>query len=126
MKYIFKALGLLNTVLLNKLLLSLVLFSTVLISACTSPEPAEKKPAPIVTKSPKPTIIQCTNPRPEICTRDYRPVCATRDSGIRCVTIPCPSTESATYPNGCSACADPKVFHHQPGKCEQASPTNQD
>lgn len=60
----------------------------------------------------------CEDPRPQICTRDYRPVCATRDNGIRCVTTPCPSTETATYGNACDACADPAVYYHQPGECK--------
>ena len=38
---------------------------------------------------------QCTEPRPEICTRDYRPVCANLKDGSQ-----------KTFSNGCSACAD--------------------
>ena len=48
----------------------------------------------------------CTDPRPEACTRDYVPVCATlKDGGTR------------TYSNGCSACADAAVTGHRPGEC---------
>lgn len=60
---------------------------------------------------------RCEDPRPEVCTRDYRPVCALRDTGIRCVTIPCPSTEWKTYGNACDACADADVIGHLPGAC---------
>ena len=62
--------------------------------------------------------VQCTEPRPEICTMDYTPVCATRDNGTRCATTPCESTETATYANACSACADPAVMYHLPAACE--------
>lgn len=50
---------------------------------------------------------------------DYRPVCATRDSGTRCVTSPCDSTETATYANGCGACADPAVIAWVPDACPE-------
>lgn len=62
----------------------------------------------------------CAEPRPEMCTRDYRPVCATVDTGIRCITTPCPSTEQRTYGNACSACGDKKVISHVPGECPPA------
>ena len=60
---------------------------------------------------------RCEEPRPEMCTREYRPVCALRDTGIRCVTMPCPSTEWKTYGNACSACADADVIGHVAGAC---------
>jgi hypothetical protein len=50
---------------------------------------------------------QCVNPRPEVCTMDYTPVCATRADG-----------STATYSNGCSACSDAEVVSHRPGACE--------
>ncbi len=50
---------------------------------------------------------------------DYTPVCATRESGIRCVSTPCKSTVKATYANACGACSDPRVQYHQPGACAQ-------
>ena len=40
----------------------------------------------------------CEEPRPEVCTMDYVPVCATLQDGSR-----------KTYSNGCSACADSDV-----------------
>jgi len=62
--------------------------------------------------------LVCKDPRPEICTNEYEPVCANKDNGIRCVTTPCPSTDKVTYANACSACADKKVFSYVPGACE--------
>lgn len=63
--------------------------------------------------------VQCSDPRPQICTMDYTPVCATRDNGVRCITTPCTSTEMATYANACGACADVRVFYHVPGACDE-------
>jgi len=62
--------------------------------------------------------VACVDPRPEICTHDYRPVCGLRDTGIRCVTTPCDSTEWKTYSNACTACSDPSVERYRPGACE--------
>ena len=59
----------------------------------------------------------CEEPRPAVCTREYRPVCGLRDAGIRCVTAPCDSTEWRTYGNACDACADPAVYGYTPGEC---------
>lgn len=59
----------------------------------------------------------CSDPRPEICTKEYRPVCATRDNGVRCVTTPCDSTEQKTYGNSCTACSDQRVYGYDSGRC---------
>ncbi len=52
----------------------------------------------------EPTI--CTEPRPQICTMDYRPVCAKLSDGT-----------FKTYSNGCTACSDPVVSEHREGMC---------
>jgi hypothetical protein len=61
--------------------------------------------------------VECSDPRPQACTREYLPVCAERDNGVRCVTTPCDSTEPETYANGCTACSDPLVLRYRPGAC---------
>ena len=61
--------------------------------------------------------VACKSPRPEVCTREYRPVCAQRDTGIRCVTAPCPSSEWVTLGNACSACSELKVLGYRAGAC---------
>ena len=68
----------------------------------------------------KPTnMVRCAEPRPEVCTREYRPVCALRDTGKRCLAPPCEgATEWVTRPNACDACTDPKVIGHRPGACD--------
>ena len=65
--------------------------------------------------------VQCADPRPQICTMDYTPVCATRDSGSHCATTACEPTETATYANACMACADPAVRYHLPAACESST-----
>ncbi len=48
----------------------------------------------------------CQQPRPEMCTRDYRPVCAAIVDGA-----------NKTYSNACTACSDPAVISYIPGAC---------
>lgn len=60
---------------------------------------------------------ECQSPRPEVCTQEYRPVCGLRDTGVRCVTTPCPATEWRTYGNACRACSDPDVMGYREGAC---------
>lgn len=51
----------------------------------------------------------CPDPRPEVCTREYRPVCGYA-AGMRMGT---------TYGNDCEACADPSVEGWLPGACPE-------
>lgn len=92
----------------------LLLGATFFIVACGS---AKKEPKPPID-NPVVGYSACTEPRPEVCTQQYLPVCAKKDTGIRCVTTPCPSTENVTYSNACSACADKKVYGYRTGACE--------
>jgi alkaline phosphatase D len=55
----------------------------------------------------KQETVSCPEPRPQICTQDYRPVCAVRQDG-----------SYKTYANGCSACSDPEVTGYREGACE--------
>jgi hypothetical protein len=68
---------------------------------------------------PPASYVACNDPRPEVCTRDYRPVCAQRDAGVRCVTTPCDSTEWITLSNACTACSDPTVLGYRAGPCRK-------
>ena len=60
----------------------------------------------------QPTLVGdatgCEDPRPEVCTMDYRPVCATRYDG-----------SSKTYSNGCGACSDANVNSWVEGVCPE-------
>ena len=52
-------------------------------------------------------MVACKQPRPQVCTQDYRPVCALlQDGGFK------------TYSNGCNACSDPAVSGYREGACE--------
>ena len=57
--------------------------------------------------------------RPQACTREYRPVCAEVDNGVRCVTTPCDSTDQKEFGNGCTACADAKTDGYWPVACAE-------
>ena len=50
----------------------------------------------------------CEEPRPQICTMDYRPVCGTlNDASVK------------TYANGCGACGDANVVSWVEGECPE-------
>jgi tetratricopeptide (TPR) repeat protein len=48
----------------------------------------------------------CADPRPQMCTRDYRPACGQRRDGSR-----------KTYGNACTACSDSDVVTQSAGAC---------
>jgi len=50
--------------------------------------------------------MNCTDPRPQLCTMDYRPVCAKKSDGTY-----------RTYANGCGACSDSDVVEYLAGEC---------
>ena len=51
--------------------------------------------------------VTCKDPRPMVCTMEYRPVCAALVAG-----------GEKTYPSGCNACADVAVASYIPEACE--------
>ncbi len=74
-----------------------------LVGGCAEGDP----PEPQGSEAPAPMTL-CTEPRPQICTQEYLPVCAQlKDGGER------------TYATGCVACADAEVVGHRPGACEE-------
>ena len=98
-----------------------ILFGTVivtlLIASCQDNKPT--KPQTPDSTSPVGNFTECTDPRPQACTREFRPVCSQVDTGVRCVTTPCPSTENKTSSNACTACADPKVHGYWLSACPE-------
>ncbi len=59
-----------------------------------------------MTAAPGATV--CEDPRPQVCTMDYRPVCGTlKDDSTK------------TYPNGCGACADVEVVSWVENACPE-------
>ena len=72
----------------------------VLLSACATNPPDESAMAAAVQV--------CEEPRPQVCTMDYRPVCANlADGGVK------------TYSNGCSACGDVAASSWTEGACPE-------
>ncbi len=57
---------------------------------------------------PASAATTCTDPRPMVCTMEYRPVCADLVAGAE-----------KTYPSGCNACADVAVASWRDGPCEE-------
>lgn len=49
---------------------------------------------------------KCSNPRPEMCTMEYNPVCGTDAKGL-----------SRSYGNACSACGNAQVQTFTRGEC---------
>ncbi|CAA0094945.1 Uncharacterised protein [Zhongshania aliphaticivorans] len=90
----------------------IILLAFLIVSACTSTD--TQAPAPPTMQS---GFTACESTRPEMCTREYRPVCGHIDTGVRCVTAPCPSERHNTYGNACSACADENVIGYEIGDC---------
>lgn len=58
---------------------------------------------------PIPSLVtQCEDPRPQVCTMEYAPVCADLAAGGK-----------ATYASGCNACADDAVSGYLKGECPE-------
>ena len=86
----------------NLRIFSLVPLSILLIGCATTVEEDNKmnnEPGAL-------DLILCEEPRPQICTREYDPVCATLEDGSN-------KTEST----GCTSCSDPAVVGYVKGAC---------
>jgi hypothetical protein len=57
----------------------------------------------------------CTDPRPQVCTMDYRPVCGQLDDG-----------SAKTYANSCNACSDASVVDYTDGTCMEPQKKRQE
>ena len=72
------------------------------LGGCADTEPHETQR----TES-SPDTIWCTEPRPEMCTQEYLPVCAELKNGAK-----------RTYASGCVACSDTNVVSYRANLCE--------
>jgi hypothetical protein len=66
-------------------------------------------PQPQQTQKPgsSPDVVQCLEPRPQMCTLEYLPVCADLRDGTK-----------RTYASGCVACSDANVVSYGSSRCE--------
>jgi hypothetical protein len=55
---------------------------------------------------PQSPITECEDPRPQVCTMIYDPVCGTTGDGTR-----------KTYASDCSACSNANVVSYEKGEC---------
>ncbi len=60
----------------------------------------------VSNNGPSVDLTPCEDPRPEICTMDYVPVCGELDGGGQ-----------KTYSNACNAYADSRVTGYRPDPC---------
>ena len=78
-----------------------VAMSSFVAVACSPVPPAGE------AMSPGSGLTACADPRPQLCTLQYDPVCGFAGDG-----------KNKTYSNACSACADQSVSGQRPGACE--------
>jgi hypothetical protein len=74
---------------------------------------------PIPAETPnegKLQAIDCTNPRPEACTKEYMPVCG--QVQVQCIRAPCDLVKQ-TFGNKCEACANSLTISYTKGACEE-------
>jgi len=79
--------------------MALLIFVLLAMSGCAVTKSDE-------TKSGNPNKQICPEPRPEMCTQQFDPVCGQLSNG-----------GSQTYSNWCSACSDKAVESYVPGEC---------
>ena len=72
------------------------IITLLLLSACASQQ------------QPTGSMTQCTEPRPQVCTMEYAPVCAALNAG-----------GSREYSSACNACADDAVTGYADGACPE-------
>lgn len=76
----------------------------VLLGACSASSP----PAPVQSLT-TPSHTPCNEPRPQVCTMEYDPVCGDLSSGGR-----------DDYSSPCNACAHDAVTGYERGTCSDA------
>lgn len=86
---------------LFRLIVTLLVFPCLTLTGCSVTSDTKK------AQNTESKIITCKEPRPQVCTLHYQPVCATRQSAVE-----------KNYANGCTACADKHVVSYREGVCE--------
>ena len=93
-----------------------------LASCMGATKPAPEEPIGVVPPEEHTSVVtQCKDPRPEMCTMQYLPVCGNVAEAPVCKPgMACPAVimmKKKTYSNSCSACSDPKVRSYAEGEC---------
>ena len=78
-----------------KILPSIFVITMLCLSACTG-----------TTSKTQINPVKCENPRPQICTMIYKPVCGISKSGAK-----------KTYASACTACSDENVVAFEKEEC---------
>lgn len=81
------------------LLATLLAAAALLTTGCKSPAPIDE------------LTTTCTDPRPQVCTFQYNPVCALEPGTAK------NNWQWKTHGNGCSACSQPAVLGYKQGEC---------
>ncbi|PWQ95202.1 hypothetical protein [Leucothrix arctica] len=106
-----------KNLLVQRILMTVAAGVLVACGASTKPNVVEK---PVVDVAPI-KVMACSDPRPEICTQQYDPVCGTRHvprpcgKGMICAAVM--TTAKKTYSNSCSACSNDDVQSYTKGAC---------
>ena len=81
--------------------MAFTLLLAAIVSGCGTNSPK------VISKNMATDLILCPEKRPQMCTREYRPVCAQHKDG-----------SFKTYSSGCTACANPNVIGYRNDACE--------
>lgn len=86
----------------------LFVFIALLLVACTDDNSVPRNSSEVVDDVFSKQNQICEDPRPEMCTMDYRPVCGLDSKG-----------NENTFSNGCSACSNKFILSYQSGACDE-------
>jgi hypothetical protein len=92
-----------------------VLFALSPVTACHEPAPPSAVAAPPAKQEQR--ACSPESRQAQACTMIYAPVCAVVDTGIRCITAPCPSTKLVKFSYACVACKDRSTIGYYAGEC---------
>ncbi len=91
---------------LRKSMIFCALGTALLLSACQFTTSTNPPPVSDTLSEP---LVECQAPRPQMCTRQYDPVCGIAADGVR-----------KTQGNACSACSDAAIVAYVSGECDSA------